>query len=58
VYVYYTPEIDRLMKEYSEKFGEAYPIDYLPGADRIRECIETNTPVPISRYEHMIGWCM
>jgi hypothetical protein len=54
-----TPEIKTLLKEYREKFGEGYPISYVHGApDRIRVCIETNTPVPRSEYEHLIGMRM
>jgi len=59
MYVRTTPEIKALMKEYKEKFGEEYPIVYVHGApDRIRTCIETNTPVPLSEYEHLIGMNM
>jgi hypothetical protein len=59
VYVFVPPEMEIFLEEYRDKFGEDYPIAYIPvTSGRIRECIETNTPVPLSEYEDMIGMSM
>jgi len=61
VYHRTNPELKALLKEYREKFGDGYPIDYIGARDaptRIRTCIDTNMPVPLSEYEDLLGFPM
>ena len=66
-----TPELEKMMTKYRWFFRKShpkecdYPLDYLDNRSnpdyhiqRIKDCIASNTPVPLSEYEHLLGCLM
>ncbi|GHV49875.1 hypothetical protein FACS1894216_01050 [Synergistales bacterium] len=58
-----TPELKAVMAEYESKFNDDFPAIYIGSSTeeriaRARACIATNTPVPESEYEHLLGCAM
>jgi hypothetical protein len=53
-----TPELDGALAEYKKVFRDYYPLSYLhhPGdpeyhIQRIKDCIASGEPIPLSEYE-------
>ncbi|GHV39635.1 hypothetical protein FACS1894187_19820 [Synergistales bacterium] len=60
-----TPELDDTIEKYEKHFNEDYPIDYLDNRsdpdyhiNRIKDCIASDTPVPLSEYEEFLDCLM